>query len=201
MQQFLDRKKYPRGAWVGIALVGIALVLAFALAASAPRGTQHQPAILVGSLARPHSVVGFAGQLDLATSRFYSVAPRPRAPRVSALRSVPAFSGSPSARRRVACLLRRAPGAPTLNCLAIIRDRHLASSRSSASSSTRPARDRPNGPQITLIVRSDRVFTLATRGHVRARFHRADSTTLHGAPGHVIIVINVRLELTDRPSL
>ena len=31
MQQFFDRKKYPRGAWIGIALVAIALtVLPFA---------------------------------------------------------------------------------------------------------------------------------------------------------------------------
>ena len=76
MQQFLDRKKYPRGAWVGIALVGIALVvLPFALAGIGTawvRITNLAILFVLLSLGL-NIVVGFAGLLDLGYIAFYAV--------------------------------------------------------------------------------------------------------------------------------
>ena len=76
MQQFFDRKKYPRGAWVGIALVGIALVLLpFALAAIGTawvRITNLAILFVLLSLGL-NIVVGFAGLLDLGYIAFYAV--------------------------------------------------------------------------------------------------------------------------------
>jgi branched-chain amino acid transport system permease protein len=76
MQQFFDRKKYPRGAWVGIALVGIALVLLpFALAGIGTawvRITNLAILFVLLSLGL-NIVVGFAGLLDLGYIAFYAV--------------------------------------------------------------------------------------------------------------------------------
>ena len=114
MQQYFDRKKYPRGAWVGIALVGIALVLLpFALAAIGTawvRITNLAILFVLLSLGL-NIVVGFAGLLDLGYIAFYAVgALYLRTPRVAALRSAPAFLDHPSARRRRRLPVRRAPG-------------------------------------------------------------------------------------------
>jgi len=76
MQQFLDRKKYPRGAWVGIALIAIALVvLPFALTAVGTawvRITNLAILFVLLSLGL-NIVVGFAGLLDLGYIAFYAV--------------------------------------------------------------------------------------------------------------------------------
>jgi branched-chain amino acid transport system permease protein len=76
MQQFFDRKKYPRGAWVGIALVAIALVLLpFALTAIGTawvRITNLAILFVLLSLGL-NIVVGFAGLLDLGYIAFYAV--------------------------------------------------------------------------------------------------------------------------------
>src|SRR5258706_5597011 len=76
MQQFFDRKKYPRGAWVGIVLVGIALaVLPFALAGIGTawvRITNLAILFVLLSLGL-NIVVGFAGLLDLGYIAFYAV--------------------------------------------------------------------------------------------------------------------------------
>jgi len=76
MQHFFDRKKYPRGAWVGIALVGIALVvLPFALAGIGTawvRITNLAILFVLLSLGL-NIVVGFAGLLDLGYIAFYAV--------------------------------------------------------------------------------------------------------------------------------
>jgi branched-chain amino acid transport system permease protein len=76
MQQFFDRKQYPRGAWVGIALVGIALVLLpFALSAIGTawvRITNLAILFVLLSLGL-NIVVGFAGLLDLGYIAFYAV--------------------------------------------------------------------------------------------------------------------------------
>src|SRR5580765_4917993 len=76
MQQFFDRKQYPRGAWVGIALVGLALVLLpFALTAVGTawvRITNLAILFVLLSLGL-NIVVGFAGLLDLGYIAFYAV--------------------------------------------------------------------------------------------------------------------------------
>jgi branched-chain amino acid transport system permease protein len=76
MQQFFDRKKYPRGAWVGIALIGIALVvLPFALTGIGTawvRITNLAILFVLLSLGL-NIVVGFAGLLDLGYIAFYAI--------------------------------------------------------------------------------------------------------------------------------
>ena len=76
MQQFFDRKQYPRGAWVGIALVAIALILLpFALAGIGTawvRITNLAILFVLLSLGL-NIVVGFAGLLDLGYIAFYAV--------------------------------------------------------------------------------------------------------------------------------
>jgi len=76
MQQFFDRKKYPRGAWAGMALVGIALIaLPFALAEVGTawvRITNLAILFVLLSLGL-NIVVGFAGLLDLGYIAFYAV--------------------------------------------------------------------------------------------------------------------------------
>ena len=76
MQQFFDRKQYPRGAWVGLALIGIALVLLpFALAGIGTawvRITNLAILFVLLSLGL-NIVVGFAGLLDLGYIAFYAV--------------------------------------------------------------------------------------------------------------------------------
>jgi branched-chain amino acid transport system permease protein len=76
MHAFLDRKKHPRAAWIGIALIATALVLL-------PFGLAHvgtfwvritNSAILFALLALGlNIVVGFAGLLDLGYIAFYAV--------------------------------------------------------------------------------------------------------------------------------
>ena len=76
MQQFFDTKKYPRGAWVGIALVAVALaVLPFVLAGIGTawvRITNLAILFVLLSLGL-NIVVGFAGLLDLGYIAFYAV--------------------------------------------------------------------------------------------------------------------------------
>src|SRR4249920_342222 len=76
MQQYFDRKKHPRGAWVGIGLVTIALVLLpFVLAGIGTawvRITNLAILFVLLSLGL-NIVVGFAGLLDLGYIAFYAV--------------------------------------------------------------------------------------------------------------------------------
>jgi branched-chain amino acid transport system permease protein len=76
MWRFLDRKKYPRAAWVGIVLIGIALVaLPFALSGIGTAWVRiTNLAILYVLLALGlNIVVGFAGLLDLGYIAFFAV--------------------------------------------------------------------------------------------------------------------------------
>ena len=76
MQQFFDTKKHPRGAWVGIVLVAVALVLLpWALAGIGTAWVRiTNLAILFVLLALGlNIVVGFAGLLDLGYIAFYAV--------------------------------------------------------------------------------------------------------------------------------
>jgi branched-chain amino acid transport system permease protein len=73
---FLDRKKHPHAAWVGIALIAIALILLpFALAHVGTFWVRiTNSAILFALLALGlNIVVGFAGLLDLGYIAFYAV--------------------------------------------------------------------------------------------------------------------------------
>jgi branched-chain amino acid transport system permease protein len=76
MQRFFDRKRYPRGAWVGVALVAVALaVLPFALSEIGTawvRITNLALLFVLLSLGL-NIVVGFAGLLDLGYIAFYAV--------------------------------------------------------------------------------------------------------------------------------
>jgi len=76
MQQYFDRKKHPRGAWVGIVLVAVALVLLpFVLAGIGTawvRITNLAILFVLLSLGL-NIVVGFAGLLDLGYIAFYAV--------------------------------------------------------------------------------------------------------------------------------
>jgi branched-chain amino acid transport system permease protein len=76
MQQFFDTKKNPRGGWVGIALIAVALiVLPFALSAIGTawvRITNLAILFVLLSLGL-NIVVGFAGLLDLGYIAFYAV--------------------------------------------------------------------------------------------------------------------------------
>jgi branched-chain amino acid transport system permease protein len=76
MQQFFDTKTYPRGAWVGIALVTVALaVLPFVLSGIGTawvRITNLAILFVLLSLGL-NIVVGFAGLLDLGYIAFYAV--------------------------------------------------------------------------------------------------------------------------------
>ncbi len=76
MQQYFDRKQHPRGAWVGIALVTIALaLLPFALSGIGTawvRITNLAILFVLLSLGL-NIVVGFAGLLDLGYIAFYAV--------------------------------------------------------------------------------------------------------------------------------
>ena len=73
MQQYFDRKKHPQGAWVGIVLVTIALVLLpFVLAGIGTawvRITNLAILFVLLSLGL-NIVVGFAGLLDLGYIAF-----------------------------------------------------------------------------------------------------------------------------------
>jgi branched-chain amino acid transport system permease protein len=73
MQRFFDRKRYPRGAWVGVALVAVALaVLPFALSEIGTawvRITNLALLFVLLSLGL-NIVVGFAGLLDLGYIAF-----------------------------------------------------------------------------------------------------------------------------------
>ncbi len=76
MHAFLDRKKHPRAAWIGIALIATALVLLpFALAQVGTFWVRiTNSAILFALLALGlNIVVGFAGLLDLGYIAFYAV--------------------------------------------------------------------------------------------------------------------------------
>jgi len=76
MWRFLDRKKYPRAAWIGIVLIGIALVaLPFALSGIGTAWVRiTNLAILYVLLALGlNIVVGFAGLLDLGYIAFFAV--------------------------------------------------------------------------------------------------------------------------------
>jgi len=76
MQQYFDRKKHPLGAWVGIVLVTVALVLLpFVLAGIGTawvRITNLAILFVLLSLGL-NIVVGFAGLLDLGYIAFYAV--------------------------------------------------------------------------------------------------------------------------------
>src|SRR4249920_756177 len=76
MQQYFDRKKHPRGAWVGIVLVSVALVLLpFVLTGIGTawvRITNLAILFVLLSLGL-NIVVGFAGLLDLGYIAFYAV--------------------------------------------------------------------------------------------------------------------------------
>jgi len=76
MPSFLDRKKHPRAAWIGIALIATALLLLpFALAHVGTFWVRiTNSAILFALLALGlNIVVGFAGLLDLGYIAFYAV--------------------------------------------------------------------------------------------------------------------------------
>jgi branched-chain amino acid transport system permease protein len=76
MHAFLDRKKHPRAAWIGIVLIATALVLLpFALAQVGTFWVRiTNSAILFALLALGlNIVVGFAGLLDLGYIAFYAV--------------------------------------------------------------------------------------------------------------------------------
>ena len=76
MHAFLDRKKHPRAAWIGIVLIATALVvLPFALAQVGTFWVRiTNSAILFALLALGlNIVVGFAGLLDLGYIAFYAV--------------------------------------------------------------------------------------------------------------------------------
>jgi len=76
MHKLLDPKKHPRGAWVGIALIAVALaVLPFALASIGTAWVRiTNLSILFVLLALGlNIVVGFAGLLDLGYIAFYAV--------------------------------------------------------------------------------------------------------------------------------
>ena len=76
MRQYLDRKKHPAGAWVGVALIAVALVvLPFVLAGIGTawvRITNLAILFVLLSLGL-NIVVGFAGLLDLGYIAFYAV--------------------------------------------------------------------------------------------------------------------------------
>ena len=76
MQQYLDFKKHPAGAWIGVALVGVALaLLPFALTGIGTawvRITNLAILFVLLSLGL-NIVVGFAGLLDLGYIAFYAV--------------------------------------------------------------------------------------------------------------------------------
>src|ERR1044071_2277159 len=76
MQQYLDWKKHPAGAWVGVALVAVALaLLPFVLAGIGTawvRITNLAILFVLLSLGL-NIVVGFAGLLDLGYIAFYAV--------------------------------------------------------------------------------------------------------------------------------
>src|SRR5262249_17486151 len=76
MRQYFDTRKHPQSAWVGIALVAIALVvLPFALSAIGTAWVRIMNlAILFVLLSLGlNIVVGFAGLLDLGYIAFYAV--------------------------------------------------------------------------------------------------------------------------------
>ncbi len=76
MHAFLDRKKHPRAAWIGIALIATALLLLpFVLAHIGTSWVRiTNIAILFALLALGlNIVVGFAGLLDLGYIAFYAV--------------------------------------------------------------------------------------------------------------------------------
>jgi branched-chain amino acid transport system permease protein len=76
MRQYLDRKKHPAGAWVGVALIAVALaLLPFVLAGIGTawvRITNLAILFVLLSLGL-NIVVGFAGLLDLGYIAFYAV--------------------------------------------------------------------------------------------------------------------------------
>jgi branched-chain amino acid transport system permease protein len=76
MQQYFDRKKHPRGAWVGIVLVAVALaVLPWVLAGIGTAWVRITNLALLFALLSLglNIVVGFAGLLDLGYIAFYAV--------------------------------------------------------------------------------------------------------------------------------
>ena len=164
MQQYFDRKKHPRGAWVGIALVGVALVLLpFALAGIGTawvRITNLAILFVLLSLGL-NIVVGFAGLLDLGYIAFYAVGAYVYALLASpALQPAPAVLDHPADRRRGRVPVRRAARrADAQAARRLPRDRHAGLRR-----------DHPHLPQQPVA---------AGQHHQRAAGHHADRPVPH----------------------
>src|ERR1700704_5219787 len=76
MQQYFDRREHPVGAWVGIVLVAVALVVlrwALAMAGTAWVRITNLAILFVLLSLGLNIVVGFAGLLDLGYIAFYAV--------------------------------------------------------------------------------------------------------------------------------
>ena len=187
MQQYFDRKKHPRGAWVGIVLVGHCARPA-AVRAGRDRhrvGAHHESRDPVrAAVARPQHRRRLR---RTARSRLHRVLRgrrlRLRAPRVAALRSAPSVLDHPSDRRRRRLPVRRAARrADAQASRRLSRDRHAGLRRDHPDLPQQPVaagepHQRAAGNHADRPVPDRQLQLRDARDDRRARFHRARSST------------------------
>ena len=213
MQEYFDTKEHPGSAWIGIALVAIALValpwLLAGIGTAWVRITESRDPVRA-ALARPQHRRRLR---RVARSRLHRVLRgrrvRLRAARLAALRSASAVLDHPADRRRRRVLLRRAPRrADAEAARRLPRDRHAGLRRDHPDLPQQPVaagqpHQRPAGHHADRPVPHRQLQLREARDHPRPRLHRAGQVLL--LPGHPRHLHHhpqpAPAELADRPRV